>query len=166
MYIHQLIVLPDDQTLNYLRQIFSACPFDLDFDQMHVEVNSSVQEMEADTSRVHVAESMSMNIWYDSASQSTSLLLPLNSPELLTRCAELRTTAPSEFYGAHYFPFLMIKRHMPPMARQYRAFINSVSDTLFAKRTPLVFDSEFVMSKSFDYVPDVDFYKSQIAVNL
>src|SRR5271163_5001474 len=99
MYVNQLIVLPDDQTLNYLRQIFSACPFDIDFHKMSVEVNSATQEMEADTSRVYVAEAMSMNIWYDSATQSTSLLLPLRSPALEARCVELRASAPSEFYG-------------------------------------------------------------------
>lgn len=166
MHVNQLIVLPDDETLNYLRQIFSGCPFDIDFHKMYVELNSSTQEMVADISRTYVAESMSMDVWYDSATQSTSLLLPLNSPTLVARCHELRASAPSEFYGAHYFPFLVLKRYMPPMYRQYRAFINSISDTLFANQTPLVFGSEFLLPQSFEYVPDVDFYKSQIATNM
>jgi len=166
MQVNQLIVLPDEGTLNYLRQIFSACPFDLDLSKAYVEVNSSQGQMEADDRRTYVASGGSMNVWYDSSTQSSSLLLPLESKALTERCMELRQTAPSIFYGSHYIPFLVVKRKMPPMRRKYRDFINSVSDVLYANRMPLVFEAEFLLPQSFEYVPDTDFYVSQIATNL
>src|SRR5271163_4427459 len=130
MQVNQLIVLPDTATLNYLREIFSGCPFDLDLSEAYCEVNSSQGEMVPDGSRAYVASAGSMNVWYDSSTQSTSLILPLISPPLMERCQELRRAAPSVFYGDHYIPFLAVKRHMPPMDRAYRGFINSVSDVL------------------------------------
>lgn len=163
MQVNQLIVLPDTGTLNYLRELFSACPFDLDLSKAYVELNSSLGEMEADDSRVYVAEAGSMNIWYDSSTQSTSLILPLQSAELTTRCMSLRETAPSLFYGDYYMPFLVVQRGMPAMRRKYRTFINSVSDVLFANRMPLVFDSEFLLPQNFEYVPYTDYYVSQLA---
>jgi len=163
MLVNQLIVLPDEGTMNYLRQIFSACPFELDLSQSYVEVNSSLGDMEAESSNVYVAQAGSMNIWYDSSTQSSSLLLPLVSTELTKRCQEVRVDAPSLFYGDYYHPFLVLKRHMPPKAKHFRGFINSVSDVLFANRMPLVFDAEFVMAQNFEYVPDTDFYVSQMA---
>jgi len=163
MQVNQLIVLPDAGTLDYLRQMFSGCPFDLDLAKAYVEVNSSLGEMEPDDSNVYVASAGSMNIWYDSSTQSSSLLLPITSVALTDRCMELRDSAPSLFYGDYYMPFLVIKRHMPPMSRHYRSFINSISDVLYANRQPLVFDSEFLLPQSFEYVPDTDFYVSQIA---
>ena|ERR1700680_4759306 len=163
MLVNQLIVLPDEGTLNYLRQVFSGCPFDLELGKAYVEVNSSLGEMIPDDSKVYVAQAGSMNIWYDSSTQSSSLLLPLVSKELSTRCHELRESAPSLFYGEWYMPFLAIKRHMPPMSRNHRAFINSVSDVLAANRVPLIFEAEFLLPQSFEYVPDTDFYVSQIA---
>lgn len=166
MQVNQLIVLPDEGTLNYLRQIFSACPFDLDLTKAYVEINSSQQEMEPDDRRTYVAAAGSMNVWYDSSTQSASLLLPLESNPLTERCMEIRKTAPSVFYGDHYIPFMVIKRHMPPMRRKYRDFINSVSDVLYANRMPLVFDAEFLFPQSLEYIPDTDFYVSQIATQL
>lgn len=163
MQVNQLIVLPDEGTLNYLRELFSSCPFDLDLGKCWVEVNSSLGEMVADDTRTYVAEAGSMNVWYDSSTQSTSLLLPLKSNELTARCMEVRENAPSLFYGEYYMPFLVIQRGMPAMRRKYRSFINSVSDVLYANRMPLVFDSEFLLPQNFEYVPYTDYYVSQLA---
>jgi hypothetical protein len=163
MQVNQLIVLPDEGTLNYLRQLFATCPFDLDLDKAYVEVNSSLGEMEPQEHNVYVAEAGSMNVWYDSSTQSTSLLLPLKSKVLTDRCMEIRETAPSLFYGEYYMPFLVIQRGMPAMRRSYRTFINSVSDVLYANRIPLVFGSEFLLPSNFEYVPYTDYYVSQLA---
>jgi hypothetical protein len=166
MQVNQLIVLPDAGTLNYLREIFSGCPFDIDLSKAYVEVNSSLGEMQADDSRVYTAAAGSMNVWYDSSTQATSLLLPLQSPTLTDRCMEIRETAPSLFYGEYYMPFVVLQRNIPPMRRAYRSFINAVSDVLFANRLPLVFESEFLLPKNFEYVPYTDYYVSQLANNL
>lgn len=163
MIVNQLLVLPDDDTLSYLSKVFSACPFDLDLSLMHVEINSSESPMEPIDTATYVARAGTMDIYYDGASQTSSLLLPLDSPALTTRCATLRKDNPSAFYGRNYFPFLVVKRNMPPLARHYRSFIRSISTSLATSEYPLIFTYELQRVAEFSSPPDIDYYVSRLA---
>lgn len=164
MLVHQLLVLPMPETIEYLSKVMSACPFSLDLTKAFVELNSSKTPMVPDTNRVYTARAGTMQVFYDGATQQSSLLLPLQSPALLARTTDLRRDAPSAFYGDHYFPHLVLARGMPPMARAYRSFIASVSTTLATDPDQvLMFDAELVVSNDFHSVPDADFYESQVA---
>ncbi|BAG41452.1 hypothetical protein [Ralstonia phage phiRSL1] len=158
MLVNQLIVLPTQDTLAYLNRVFDGCSFDIDWSQSFVEVNSSVQPMEADPTRKYTAVAGTMNVYYDSATGDNSLLLPLVSDELVERCAELRVDAPSAFYGNAYFPFLVVKRNYAPRRAHRRYFITSIADVLYADRYPLTFDAELVLPRTFETVPDMDYY--------
>jgi len=162
MLIYQLVVLPTPDTLEYLSNVFSGSPIDLDLQSFSVEINSSTEIMEADESKVYKADAGSMDRFYDSATGETSLLLPLQSEQLLTRCRELREHAPSAFYGEHYFPYLCIKRNMPTMKPHRRALINSWADTLYANHYPLMFDAEIILHKEYDNAPDMDYYTTRV----
>jgi hypothetical protein len=166
MLVHQLVVLPTPETLDYLGKVFSACPFNLDLSQAYVEINSSQTSMVPDTARIYTARAGNLQVFYDASTQQTSLLLPLHSPALESRVSELRESAPSAFYGEHYFPNLVLVRGMPPLARTYRSFIASVATTLASDPNQvLTFDAELVMSKDFHTIPDADYYESQLANN-
>jgi len=173
MIVNQMFVLPTEDTLYYLSQIFSGCPFDIDLSLMHVEVNSSVQEMTPDPLLLYKATAGTMEVFFDTATMETSLLLPLESRSLVERCAELRQTAPSAFYSNstmgedYYFPFMVVKRNMPPRSRHYRSFINSLSNTLATTSDyPLLFEGEFIVTSDFSNVPDYDYYSSQVGNHL
>lgn len=170
MVVNQLLVLPTEETLYYLSKVFSACPFDLDLQKCYVEINSSVEEMVPDPHRLYKAECGTMNVFFDSATMESSLLLPLKSPSLVDRCVEVRADAPSAFYGSdetaeqYYFPYMVVKRSMSPLVRHYRSFVNSISNVLATTpEYPLLFEGEFVVSTDFDNIPDYDYYASQLA---
>jgi hypothetical protein len=101
-----------------------------------------------------------MKEYFDSASQSSWLLLPLDCPALIKRAQDLRLEgAPSAFYGDHYFPFMVVKPHMPPRYQSLRTFVNSVSNTLaMTEDHPLLFEGEFVVASEFHAVPHADYY--------
>jgi hypothetical protein len=162
MLIYQLVVLPTPETVQYLSNVFSGSPIDLDLQSFFVEINSSTEIMEADESRVYKATAGSLGRYYDSNTEETSLLLPLVSESLLARCRELREHAPSQFYGDHYFPYMCIKRNMPPMKAHRRGLINSWADTLYANHFPLMFDAEIVLHKELDNAPDLDYYTTRV----
>jgi hypothetical protein len=162
MQINQLVVLPTEETLEYLGQVFDASPIELDLKAMYVEINSSEEVMEADTTRSYTAYAKTLDRYYDSSTGETSLLLPLVSEALVDRARELRLKAPSAFYQNYYFPFLVIKRNLPPLRRAYRGLVTNWSDTLYSHQQPLFFDAEIVIPKEYDQVPDMDFYTSQI----
>lgn len=164
MLVHQLFALPTDDTVQYLRNIFDACPFEIDFDGLCVELNSSAQEMEPSQEFIYTAKGGTLNLFYDSNTQQSSLLLPLVSESLALRAFELREEAPSAFYGDMYFPYLVIKRGMVNPRRHIRAFINSLSDTLAADNAqPLEFEYEVKVERDLQYVPDADYYQSRMA---
>lgn len=164
MLVNQLLVLPTPDTLDYLGKVFSACPFNLDLSKSFVELNSSASPMVPDTSRIYSARAGTMQVFYDQSTQQSSLLLPLVSTTLTERAHELRETTPSAFYGTHYFPFMVVLRGMPPLARTYRSFIASVSNTLATDPNQvLMFDAELVVSHDFTAIPDGDYYESQVA---
>jgi hypothetical protein len=164
MLVHQIFALPSADTVDYLKNMFDGCPFEVDFDGLCVELNSSFQEMEEVQGNVCAARAGSMNLFYDSNTQQSSLLLPLISDQLALRAFELRETAPSAFYGNLYYPYLIFKRGMVNPRRHIRAFINSVSDTLVsANAENLYFEYEVSLSRDLMYAPDMDYYQSRMA---
>lgn len=161
MLVHQLVVIPTPETREYLSQVFDASPIDLDLNSMYVEINTSAEPMTAEPERLYTAYAQTLDRFYDSSTGETSLLLPLVSEPLLERCREVRQTAPSAFYGANYFPYMVVKRHMPTMKRHRRGLVMSWSEILYSHQQPLFFDAEIVIPKEYDYAPDMDYYVTQ-----
>jgi hypothetical protein len=165
MLVHQLLVLPSTDTLAYLSKVFSGCPFDLDLTKCHVEVNSARTPMEAEPDRLYRAHAGTMKEYYDTATQSSTLLLPLDCQPLVDRVMELRMQGHTScFYGDHYFPHMVVKVHMPPRYRALRAFVNSVSTTLATTEDmPLLFEGEFCVAREFSAIPQADYYATMVA---
>jgi hypothetical protein len=158
MLIHQLICLPTPETIAYLKNVFDACPIEINWSETYVEINSSTEVQEADLERSYVAYAGTMDRFYDTATGAAQLILPLNSPDLEERAAEVRREAPSAFYADAYFPHLVIKAPMPTMRPHRRALINSYSTSLAAQQQPLIFDAELVVPKEYFQIPQLDYY--------
>lgn len=163
MLINELLVIPTQDTLRMLSAIFSACPFDLFLDRAYVVLNMSQEPMEPDSERLYKGQAGTLNLWYDTSTEMTSLILPLVSPSLTERVGELREVAPSAFYGEHYFPHMVLAEDFPPVARRYAGFLASVSNSLAALTEPLLFDAELVIQKDYRAVPQADYYASMLA---
>ncbi len=157
--IHQLICLPTPDTLDYLKTVFDACPFEINWSETYVEINSSLEVQEADVERSYVGYAGTMDKFYDSSTGSSSLIIPLNSPDLAARAFELREGgAPSAFYHDMYYPHLVVKPHMPPLRPHRRGLVQSYATILAANQEPLVFDSELVWPREFYQIPGLDYY--------
>lgn len=161
MLVHQLMVLPTPDTIEYFKMVFDGCPIEINWSETYVELNSSVEVMEADEDRSYVAYAGTMDKYYDSATGSSHLILPLESPDLAARAFELRQTAPSAFYGDAYFPHMVIKFHMPPLKPHRRGLMQSYSTILASNQEPLVFDAELVVPKEYFQIPNLDYYTVQ-----
>lgn len=167
MIITELLVLPDEETIKYLSMVMSGCPFDLDLQKMHVVLNhveaDAEPQMKAESENVYVAKAGTLDIWYDTGTQSASLILPLNSPAMMGRVREVRDRCGSAFYGEHFVPHMIMKEHMPALSRHYRRFIRSISTTLATSETPLVYEAELLRTTEYQAVPQADFYASYLA---
>jgi hypothetical protein len=164
MQVNELLVIPTQETLEYLAQTMSACPFDMDLTKAHVTLNMSQSPMEPDSDRLYKATAGSLGIWYDQSTGYSSLILPLVSESMNARVAELRADAPCPFYGDHWFAFMVLVADFPPSSRRYSRFINSVSDSLaMAQNAPLFFDAELVRTTEVHAVPFADYYAAQRA---
>lgn len=169
MLVNRLLVFPTQNTLDYFSRILSGCPFDLDLNQMYVEVNSSVNEMIPDSNIIYEASAGTLNTYYDTATNESSLILPLISPSLTERCKQVRSYAPTAFYydkennKEYYFPFLVVKEIAPPKSISYRGFLASISTTLAGNHYPLLFSNEYIVTSEFDQIPHQDYYNSMLA---
>lgn len=160
MLFNQLIALPRPETLEYLSRIMSGSPLMIDLKTMYVEINLSQQPMEADPEAVYSARPGKGGVWYDSASGISSWIIPLVSEQLQMRHFELQQVAPNPFYKA-YIPHLILIAGVPPLKRNYRAFMSSINNTLATTDEQLFFDAEIVREVDLTRAPMYDFYKDQ-----
>jgi hypothetical protein len=164
MQVNEMVVLPTQETLEYLASTFSGCPFDIDLTKTYVSLAYSQDEMTAQPDNLYGAKAGSMDVWYDNSTGYSSLILPLISDTLIERAEELREEAAPAFYGTHYFAFIVLVNDFPPISRRYKGFINSVSDSLaMAQDARLFFDAEIQRQVDVQAVPFADYYASQIA---
>jgi hypothetical protein len=163
MVLNELLALPAPETLLYLTQVFSGCPFDIDLKKAYVSLNISEHEMTPQPQNVYRTHAGNLGVWFDQSTGYSSLILTLVSPALNDRVNEVREQAPNFFYGTHYFPHVVMVADFPPVTRRYGGFVNSISESLAMSQTPLFFDAELVRTQEFHAVPQADFYASQIA---
>ena len=160
MLVNKLVVIPTQETMDYLTQVFSGCPFDVDLQQLCIEINTSREPMMAQPDLVYQVIAGDMDVFYDSSVGMSSLILPVTSAALAHRFVELQDTAPHAFHRL-YFPHATFVEPMPALPRHYRGFINSVASTLRSGDQPLLFDAEMVIPTNVDSPPDIDYYEVQ-----
>ncbi len=160
MIVNELAVVPDADTLAYLSTLMTGAPLDIGLSEMYVVLAQSQDTIVPDPNTVFLARAGSLGVWFDGATHESSLILPLESPALEARAAEVRAYHKPAFYADAYIPFMVVVPGLPPLSRHYRRFRNSLSDALWANRQELVFEREFVTIKEYRSVPYGDFYAS------
>lgn len=138
MIAYQLAVFPTEETLNYLKHVFSECPFDIYWDQLFVELNlsaDSAMQNVVDTTTVYDALPGNPNEsatnrgicqLYEPALEMTNLYLPLTSDSLYDRAYVLRHTYKPLFHPTPYI-YLCLKRGYHSCI-SYNTYVNAVSD--------------------------------------
>lgn len=161
MLVNEVVVFPDSDTLEYLESIFESCPFNIDLSTCYVALNESWNPQKLDPNARYVANAGDLNYWYDDSIEGSSLIMPLESTDLMIRMNQLRQ---EDGYVFHEKPlaFMPLLKYMPPLNRRYRNFVVSVSDILHNSDRELVFTGETQRLIEVDNVPYQLYYESNL----
>ena len=136
--------------------MFQACPFDIDWDSFGVELGSSHTKITPKDGVVYQALPSSMNIWYDSPTAMSYLILPLfPSPKMAARHDEI-----GDAWGRSFLPFMVIA---PSPRLRHRGFMNSISTGLVDCSPRLTFHLETVIESNDTYPAHNGFYQDYLA---
>lgn len=163
MVLNELLVLPTPETIRMLSTIMSASPLEIRLDQAYVSLNISESSMTPKPNAIYQAQAGNLGVWYDNSTGLSSLIMPLQSPQMAERVIELREEAPNTFYGERWVGFMVLIRDCPPMNRRKSGFVNSISNTLAWDPKPMTFDAEMVRSMEVHAPPYADFYAANVA---
>jgi hypothetical protein len=146
-----------------LSTIMSASPLEIRLDQAYVSLNISEKSMTPVPSKVYEAQAGNLGVWFDQSTGLSSLIMPLQSPQMAERVKELREEAPNTFYGERWIGFMVLIKDCPPMNRRKSAFVNSISNTLAWGTSIMTFDAEMVRATEVHAPPFADFYAANIS---
>jgi hypothetical protein len=163
MVLNELLVLPTSETTRMLSTIMSASPLEIRLDQAYVSLNISEKSMTPAPGAVYQAQAGNLGVWFDQSTGLSSLIMPLQSPQMAERVVELREEAPNTFYGEHWIGFMVLIRDCPPMNRRKSGFVNSISNTLAWGTSIMTFDAEMVRTCEVHAPPYQDFYTANIS---
>ncbi|QDH83479.1 hypothetical protein [Achromobacter phage Motura] len=156
MVLNHLFVTPTVETLKHLTDMMAATPIHgLDLSNLRVTLFISPDEIEAEPTKVYSATPGSLVLQHDAEVDGTSLVMPLASDSMYMANRQLQEggTEPA-FFGGWYLPYMKLVRALPPMRRNIRAWINSISTTLYTYQEPLYFTNEQVVAEEFTAIPD------------
>ena len=163
MICNRLYVKPTAATLSYLSSVMAGAPLDIDLSELKVEIIATQDALEIDPTREYSAQSINVNVFYDSYLQQSSLICTLVSEDLQERAKELnREGVVRDFYD-WYVPYLVFKRDMPPLSRNYRTFRVSLANALCQNERPLHFTGEYVVQEDVRAYPDYEFIQAMAA---
>lgn len=158
MVLNEVVVFPSNNTLDFLLRVFKNSPFNFDEAQWFVTLNECYDPCAVDPSRTYTAHADKIGLWYNDELQASSLILELESPDLIDRMVDLRLKSGSVFHPTP-LAFMPLVPMMPPLSHHYKAFINSVDNVLTATDEPLIFTGEVQRMRDIDQVPYSLYYE-------
>ena len=158
MVLNEVVIFPSNDTLDFLLKIFRNSPFAFDETRWCVTLNTSLDPCELDPSRSYTAKVSSLGYWYNDEVESSSLIMELDSDDIIQRMVELRLENP-DLYHPSPLAFMPLIPMMPPLTHRYRAFVNSISDILVSYEEPLVFTGEVQRMRNFECSPYQLYYQ-------
>jgi hypothetical protein len=136
----QVVVLPTDETLDYLKRCFQATNVTIDWDNLHVELATVKEAPTLKSEVVYQFNPSSMGIWYDLDAGRPSLLMPLLSGDrALQRFNEL-----GDYWERQFVPYMQITDQFNNR-RSTKARLNSIATGLVEVQPILEFDSEMLI---------------------
>ncbi len=161
MLVNETVIFPEADTLEYLNQVFQDCPFTIDLSLCHVTLNETWDACSIDPSAIYEAKAGTLGYWYDDSIEGSSLILPLESPSIITRMNQLRQ---EKGYVFHKQPlaFMVLQKYMPPLSRRNRNFVISVSEILYNSEHVFKFTGETQRLTDIDKAPYDLYYQDNL----
>lgn len=160
---NRLYVTPTERTLSYLGAVMSGSPVDLELGDLKVEIITTEDSLNIDPSRVYTAQSINVNVFYDTYLQRSNLMCTLLSPELQERAMELNAEGVVRSFYDWYIPYMTVKRGMPPLSRHVQHWRVSLANALCQNERPLTFSDEHVVVEEILAYPDYDYIMAMAA---
>jgi hypothetical protein len=150
--MNKIFLLPTSETLDMLQVVFGASPILINWDALGMELGTSVDPVDLKDGEYR-ALTGPMNIWYDSATSRSHLLLTLiPSEEMVARHDEI-----GDAWGRKFVPYLNMCED-PLMRRDRKAFLNSISTRFVDFPLMLTFHNETLVVDDSTEPAHADFY--------
>lgn len=162
MIFNQLNVKPTDETAEYLSNLMSGSPLDLDISSYSVELITTLDELTAVPDNVYQARCLNLRVWYDTYLQRSSLILSLASPDMVERCMALHKEGAARAFYDHYYPYLVLRANMPALSRNYRTFIHTTANSLCGNERLLEFTGEYIEQVDLHSPPNYEYQMAQV----
>jgi len=158
--VHKLFILPSPDTVHQLQTLFMNCPFEIEWDQLGMEIGSSLNPIATKAPEIaYNAIPGSMDIWYDSGADEPHLLIPFfPSPKMARRHKEVGDA----WRRPEFRPCLSLGI-APTLRRRTRAFINSIATALVDRSPVFTFAMETMITHRDCKFPEHgDFYRDYV----
>lgn len=168
MIAYQLSLLPEDRTISFLKNLFSDCPFDINWDLLHCELNLTTDPhiknvVDLTTSyKALPVNSMSvsnrgLSIVYEPVTETTNLYMPITSQAMEQRAYILRSEFKPLFHPRPFLYLCLCPDYYSSI--HHNVYVNSISDVLVRYQDPLFFTLETVRAIDIDGINDQMLYE-------
>lgn len=164
----QTLVLPTQDTVMQLKEIMNYCPFPISWDTLHLELNvcSVDNVVSVEPNKVFEGTPINSNpevagrgllTAYNPESESTSLYLPITSPELTKYAYKLRKQNGTLFHTIPLLYMVLVPYYHNSLLHNH--FVNSVSDALVTNTPIFTFDAMMIRNVDWDGPNDTGYYE-------
>lgn len=156
--------VPTATSLQQLKNVFDGAPFDIPWDQLQLEIFISDEHLNPDiampySGQIYSANILKMDLWMNMLLGGSSLIMALDSPQLVERNLQYSKFFNSAFTTS-YYPHLTILNSAPQLKRSITGFLSNAATSLIENSIPLEFTSESIVHVDFKLPPDLGFIES------
>jgi hypothetical protein len=157
---NRLFVLPTPDTLKTIQEAFQASAFEINWDQLGVEIGSSNEPIVIKPDAVYKATTGILDVWYEPATGVTSVILPLVPGWDMTK----RHEEVGDLFFSNFVPNMLL---VTPYSnsRPRKARLNSVATTWMETQPILTFYNELVVTDDSIYPAHRAFHEDYVATN-
>jgi hypothetical protein len=157
MLFQRLSVVPSNDSLQYLYNMFAAAPFLVELDTITVDVMISTDPLVAAIDNTYTLTPKHLRLYYDSNLQTSSWIMSFESPDLQKRYRQLQDLGVTPALHNYYHPHAVIVRYAPPLSKNYRRFMTSMSNIFGDCKRSLMFGLEHTVDVDLNFPPEKDY---------
>ena len=163
MLVNRTVVLPTDETRDYLASVLSGSPVDINLDSFHIVLLDTMDPVVLNSKAVYTVEATAFKQWYNEATQQGALILSLQSADLQARYEELTASHKDRWY-TEYSPYMVVVPYANPDRLHQRRFIGSIANALCSMNnaTKLQFSFETQFALECNRAPYEEYHNSII----
>lgn len=156
IYNHSFLTLTLESRV-LLMDLFQGVPVRCNLD-VPVTMMISTDSIPVDYSVKYAARLMPMHFQFDPDDGRKQLILPVLSEELMLRHEKLIQDGVRPAFSPYYFPHLLLNADLPPVRKNYKSILNSLSSAFVEYQHEIVLSEETVVTEEFDGSPVRAYY--------